>query len=118
MCSWLWACAAGCALRSNSPPPSGHPSLQAPPQIGDSEGAVELVRSALLAARPRRSLSTAALDLLAQPELKQASARKAGGPHRVLQWIKERTGVGPSQLALATQMVVAYTLGGWAALVG
>ena len=79
---------------------------------------MELVRSALLAARPRRSLSTAALDLLAQPELKQASARKAGGPHRVLQWIKERTGVGPSQLALATQMVVAYTLGGWAALVG
>jgi len=90
VCSWLWACAAGCALRSNSPPPSGHPSLQAPPQIGDSEGAVELVRSALLAARPRRSLSTAALDLLAQagnvPEGRGAHTVGCNGSRRGRVW--------------------------------
>jgi hypothetical protein len=85
---------------------------QAPPQMADSEGAVELVRSALLEARPRRSLSSAALDLLTQPELKQVppAAQQANAPHRVVQWIKARTGAGPSQLALATQMLVAYSL--------
>lgn len=74
---------------------------------------MELVRSALLAARPKRSLSSAALDLLAQPELKQVppAPQNAGAPHRVLQLVKTHTGVGPSQLALATQMVVAYSIG-------
>ena len=71
-----------------------------------------MVRSALLAARPRRSLSSAALDLLAQPALKQVPPAAQGAPHRMLQWVEARTGVGSSQLALATQMVVAYTIGG------
>lgn len=86
---------------------------QAPLQPSDTGVPIEMLRASLLAARPKRSLSSAALGLLEQPALKQlpAAARRVRAAHRVLQWIQARTGVGPRHLALACQMLVAYTTG-------
>jgi len=72
-----------------------------------------MLRSSLLAAQPKRTLSSAALDLLAQPQLERLPppTAGAGAPYRLLHWLEGRTGIGPRHLALATQMVVAYTIG-------
>lgn len=87
--------------------------LQIPPQRADSFNSLEALRASLLAAQPavRRSMSSAALDLLSEPPLKTVPLAPAAPPHRALRWVRERTGVAlePRHLALGLQMVVAYT---------
>lgn len=85
-----------------------------PLQRADSGGSIELLRASLLAAQPRRSLSRAALDALAPPDVQKlaAPAPVAGGMgQRWMAWLQQHTGVGPRHLALALQLVVAFDFG-------
>lgn len=94
-----------------------------PLQRADSAGSIELLRASLLAAQPRRSLSSAAMDALAPPDVqKPAAPAPAGGgrggtAQRSLDWLQRHAGVGPRHLALALQLVVAFDFGagGWLA---
>lgn len=86
--------------------------LQAPLQRSESAGSIEVLRASLLAAQPKRALSSAALDLLAQPELQRLAPQPPDRRRvrRVLAWLSAHGGVQPRHLALGLQMVVAYTL--------
>ena len=87
-------------------------SLQAPLQLTDSNP-IELLRASLLAAQPKRTLSSTALHLLAQPELRQLPRPlpPSSALHRSLSWLQARTGIKTQHLAVACQMLVAYTVG-------
>lgn len=102
--------------RALDPPPAPPACWQIPPQRADSLLSLEALRASLLAAElpVRRSMSSAALDLLAEPALKTVALAPAPPPHRALRWVQERTGVAvqPRHLALGLQLVVAYTIGG------
>ncbi|PSC68341.1 Photosystem I reaction center subunit chloroplastic [Micractinium conductrix] len=87
---------------------------QIPLQRGDSNP-LDMLRASLLAAQPRRTPSSAALNMLAAPELKTASKRAlvekkgAAWARRAAQLLLEATGVQGQHLAVGLQLVAAYT---------
>ena len=89
---------------------------QIPLQRGDSNP-LDMLRASLLAAQPRRTPSSAALNMLAAPELKTASKRAlvekkgAAWARRAAQLLLEATGVQGQHLAVGLQLVAAYTPG-------